>query len=62
MVLDSVSIWVYTYTGRLHFNPRYPGSQAQIAFLNRRSVSLGLDSLVIRDNSDNTGKKVNFLN
>ncbi|XP_065358749.1 intraflagellar transport protein 80 homolog [Calliphora vicina] len=54
MVLDSTSIWVYTFTGRLHLNPRYPGSQAQIPLLNWRSISLGLDTLVIRDNSDNT--------
>ncbi|XP_019892165.1 intraflagellar transport protein 80 homolog [Musca domestica] len=52
MVLDSTSIWVYTYTGRLHLNPRYPGSQAQIPLLNGRSISLGLDTLVVRDNSD----------
>lgn len=58
MVLDSTSIWVYTYTGRLHLNPRYPGSQAQIPLLNWRSISLGLDTLVIRDNSDNTGKSL----
>ncbi|XP_037959690.1 intraflagellar transport protein 80 homolog [Teleopsis dalmanni] len=54
MVLDSTSIWVYTYTGRLHLNPRYPGSQAQTTLLNSRTVSLGLDILAIRDNSDGT--------
>lgn len=52
MVLDAASIWVYTYIGRLHLNPRYPGSQAQLPLLNRRSISLGLDVLAIRDNSE----------
>lgn len=61
MVLDSTSIWVYTFAGRLHLNPRYPGSQAQIPQLNWRSISLGLDTLVIRDNSDNTGNKINKI-
>lgn len=56
MVLDATSIWVYTYTGRLHLNPRYPGSQAQIPLLNGRNISLGLDTLVIRDYSDTTGE------
>ncbi|KAH8376894.1 hypothetical protein KR093_001935 [Drosophila rubida] len=54
MVLDASSIWVYTYTGRLHLNPRYPGSQAQLPLLNWRSISLGLDVLAIRDNSETT--------
>ncbi|XP_016984193.1 intraflagellar transport protein 80 homolog [Drosophila rhopaloa] len=54
MILDASSIWVYTYTGRLHLNPRYPGSQAQIPLLTWRSLSLGLDVLAIRDNSDPT--------
>ncbi|EDV54504.1 intraflagellar transport protein 80 homolog [Drosophila erecta] len=54
MILDALSIWVYTYTGRLHLNPRYPGSQAQIPLLTWRSLSLGLDVLAIRDNSDPT--------
>ncbi|XP_041674666.1 intraflagellar transport protein 80 homolog [Drosophila eugracilis] len=54
MILDASSIWVYTFTGRLHLNPRYPGSQAQIPLLTWRSMSLGLDVLAIRDNSDPT--------
>ncbi|XP_069962374.1 intraflagellar transport protein 80 homolog [Bactrocera oleae] len=54
MVLDAISIWVYTYTGRLHLNPRYPGLQAQVPLLTWRAISLGLDVLAIRDNSDNT--------
>ncbi|XP_017489923.1 PREDICTED: intraflagellar transport protein 80 homolog [Rhagoletis zephyria] len=54
MVLDATSIWVYTYNGRLHLNPRYPGMQAQIPLLTWRAVSLGLDVLAVRDNADNT--------
>ncbi|XP_004524855.1 intraflagellar transport protein 80 homolog [Ceratitis capitata] len=54
MVLDATSIWVYTYSGRLHLNPRYPGLQAQVPLLTARAVTLGLDVLAIRDNSDNT--------
>ncbi|XP_067623004.1 intraflagellar transport protein 80 homolog isoform X2 [Eurosta solidaginis] len=54
MVLDATSVWVYTYTGRLHLNPRYPGLQAQVPLLTWSAVSLGLDVLAIRDNSDNT--------
>jgi len=54
MILDASSIWVYTYTGRLHLNPRYPGSQAQIPLLTWRSLSLGLDVLAVRDNADPT--------
>ncbi|XP_039950685.1 intraflagellar transport protein 80 homolog [Bactrocera tryoni] len=54
MVLDATSIWVYTYSGRLHLNPRYPGLQAQVPLLTWRAISLGLDVLAIRDNSDNT--------
>lgn len=61
MALDSTSIWIYTYTGRLHVNPRYPGSQAQISTLNWRNLSLGLDTLVVRDNADNKGNKENLI-
>lgn len=57
MVLDSISIWIYTYTGRLHLNPRYPGSQTQIHLLNHRSISLGLDTLAIKDYSDSSGNQ-----
>ncbi|CAD7079958.1 unnamed protein product [Hermetia illucens] len=52
LVVDSSSIWVYTYTGRLHLNPRFPGSQAQIVGLNKSIISLGLDCLAVRDSAD----------
>uniref|UniRef100_A0A182M8M8 Uncharacterized protein n=1 Tax=Anopheles culicifacies TaxID=139723 RepID=A0A182M8M8_9DIPT len=54
ILVDYNSIWIYTYTGRLHLNPRFPGSQAQIPHLNGRCISLGMDSLAIRDHSDQT--------
>ncbi|XP_055918653.1 intraflagellar transport protein 80 homolog [Eupeodes corollae] len=52
MVLDSSSIWIYNYTGRLHLSPRYQGSQAQIPLLTTKCISLGLDVLAIRENAD----------
>ncbi|EDS43220.1 Oseg5 [Culex quinquefasciatus] len=52
LLVDNNSIWIYTYTGRLHLNPRFPASQSQIPHLNSRCVSLGLDTLAIRDYSD----------
>uniref|UniRef100_A0A182JPQ0 Reticulocalbin-3 n=1 Tax=Anopheles christyi TaxID=43041 RepID=A0A182JPQ0_9DIPT len=52
ILVDYTSIWIYTYTGRLNLNPRYPGSQAQIPHLNGRCISLGMDSLAVRDHSD----------
>ncbi|XP_052871206.1 intraflagellar transport protein 80 homolog [Anopheles cruzii] len=54
LLVEHSSIWIYTYSGRLHLNPRYPGSQAQIAHLNSRCISLGMDSLAVRDHSDQT--------
>lgn len=56
MVLDSSSIWIYNYTGRLHLSPRYQGSQAQIPLLTTKCISLGLDVLAIRDYADTAGK------
>ena len=52
--MDSTSIWIYTYTGRLHLNPRFPGFQSQIPHLSIKCVSLGLDTLAIRDYADQT--------
>lgn len=54
LVVDASSIWVYSYTGRLHLNPRYAGSQAQVALLTKSCISLGLDYIAIRDTSDHT--------
>ncbi|XP_058819014.1 intraflagellar transport protein 80 homolog [Topomyia yanbarensis] len=52
LLVDNTSIWIYTYTGRLHLNPRFPASQSQILHLNHRCISLGLDTLAVRDHSD----------
>lgn len=49
LVMDNSSIWVYTFSGRLLLNPRFPGSQAQIPQMSRHHISLGLDTLAIRD-------------
>lgn len=51
-MVDNTSIWIYTYTGRLHLNPRYPGSQAQIFHLTRECISMGIDVLAVRDYAD----------
>lgn len=61
LIVDNNSIWVYTYTGRLHLNPRYSGSQTQVVSLNSNCISLGLDILVIRDYSDQTVIHVFYL-
>lgn len=52
MIADYSSIWVYTYQGRLHSQPRYPGLQLQVSYLNQRTLSLGANCLAIRDYSD----------
>lgn len=52
MIVDTVGIWIYSYTGRLHLSPRYSGSQTQIPTLIRDCVSLGLDHMAVRDAAD----------
>jgi intraflagellar transport protein 80 len=52
LVVDNVSIWIYTYTGRLHLNPRYPASQAQVFYLTQQTISMGVDVLAVRDFAD----------
>ena len=54
VLVDNSSIFVYTYTGRLHLNPRFVGSQTQIVNLTNKNISLGLDVLAIRDYVDQT--------
>ncbi|XP_049530312.1 intraflagellar transport protein 80 homolog [Anopheles darlingi] len=54
LVVDHASIWIYTYSGRLHLNPRYNGSQTQVAQLNARCISLGIDCFAVRDHADQT--------
>lgn len=52
LVVDNISLWIYTYSGRLHLNPRYGGSQAQVFNLTTMTISLGVDVLAIRDYAD----------
>lgn len=61
--MDNSSIWIYTYNGRLHLNPRYPGSQAQIPHLHCKLISLGLDTMAVRDYADQTSNLLilNFI-
>jgi len=54
LVVDNISIWIYTYSGRLHLNPRYSGSQAQVFNLTMQTISMGLDVLALRDFADQT--------
>lgn len=61
LLVDSTSVWIYTYTGRLHLNPRYPGSQAQIGHLVHSHVSMSQDTLVVRDHADQTGNFILML-
>lgn len=49
LVVDSTGIWIYSYAGRLHLNPRYPGYQAQLPYLSRDCLSLGVNLVAIRD-------------
>lgn len=50
--MDNMTVWIYTYAGRLHLNPKYSGLQAQLQNLNEKTISLGLHYLAIRDGSD----------
>lgn len=56
LIMDNAALWVYTYTGRLHLNPKYPGLQSQLVHLNERLISLGLHYLAIRDCTDQCSK------
>lgn len=56
LIVDNVSLWIYTYTGRLHLNPKYSGIQVQLIHLNPKCVSLGLNYIGIRNFSDKTSE------
>lgn len=47
--MDNSGVWIYSYAGRLHLNPRYPGYQSQLAYLSKDCISLGINLLAIRD-------------
>lgn len=61
LVLDSTSISIFTYSGRLHLTPKYPGFTAQLALLNEKSLSLGLHFAAVRDCGDESCKFRIFL-
>ncbi len=50
LVVDSSSVYVYTYEGRLVSSPRFPGMRTDI--LNRTTVTLSDDTVAIRDKTD----------
>lgn len=61
LIVDNSSIWIYTYTGRLHLNPKYSGLQAQLSAINGKCISLGLHYMVNRDHSDQSCKFFFFI-
>lgn len=52
LVLDSIAVSIYTYAGRLHLTPKYSGLTAQLALLNEKTLSLGLNCMAARDCGD----------
>lgn len=50
LLVDSSSVYVYSYEGRLVSTPRFPGMRTDI--LNRSTVSLSDDTVAIRDKAD----------
>lgn len=56
LIMDNMNVWIYTYAGRLHLNPKYAGLQAQLLNLNEKSISLGLHYLAICDASDRSSE------
>lgn len=55
-MIDSLAVSVYTYSGRLHLSPKFPGLSTQIQFLNEKFVSLGLWAIAIRDGNEESCK------
>ena len=62
LIMDISAIWIYTYTGRLHLNPKYSGVQAQLPHLTNKLTSLGLHYVAICDCSDRSCKQSMFYN
>lgn len=52
LVLDSIAVSIFTYAGRLHLTPKYSGLTAQLALLNEKTLSLGLNYMAARDCGD----------
>lgn len=58
LVLDNGSIWIYTYTGRLHLNPKYAGLQAHLPLMSEKTMSLGAHYFALRDGADQSCKMI----
>ena len=58
LVVDSSSVYVYSYEGRLISSPKFPGMRTDI--LNKSTVTLSDDTVAIRDKADEKRKCSNF--
>ena len=54
LLVDSSSVYVYSYEGRLVCSPKFPGMRTDI--LNKQTVSISNDTIAIRDKVDEKGK------
>jgi len=52
LLVDSTSIYIYSYDGRLISSPRFQGMRTDV--LNRQTVALSDDTLAIRDKANET--------
>ena len=50
LLVDSTSIYVYSYDGRLISSPRFQGMRTDV--LNRQTVALSDDTLAVRDKAN----------
>ena len=53
-MVDSSSVYVYSYEGRLISSPKFPGMRTDI--LNKTTVTLSDDTVAIRDKADEKRK------
>ena len=57
-MVDSSSVYVYSYEGRLISSPKFPGMRTDI--LKKSTVTLSDDTVAIRDKADEKRKGSNF--
>ena len=50
LLVDSTSVYIYSYDGRLVSSPRFQGMRTDV--LNRQTVALSDDTLAIRDKAN----------
>ena len=55
LLVDSSSVYVFSYEGRLVATPRFAGMRTDI--LNRQTISLSDDTLAIRDKVNEKGER-----